>query len=138
MKSPRYAILSVPNTQNRGARPPPETLPRAVRRVVLTQALLTLGVALGFGVSHDLAASQAALYGGTVAILVSAWQGWRMQRAAGLGAVYLSVMARYAMVVMLLVLGLKGFRLAPIPLVVAFAVTQFGYLVYIRRARGRA
>jgi ATP synthase protein I len=105
---------------------------------VLTQALLTLGVALSFGVSHGLAAFEAALYGGAVTILVSAWQGWRMQRAAGLGAVYLSVIARYAMVVMLLALGLGVFRLTPIPLVVAFAVTQFGYLVYIRRAHGRA
>jgi ATP synthase protein I len=103
----------------------------------LAQAVLTLGVAAGFGISHGMAAAYAALYGGAVVIPVSAWAGWRMQRAAGLGTVYLSVIARYGVVILLLALGLGAFRLTPIPLVVAFAVSQFGYLIYIRRTPHR-
>ncbi len=56
-----------------------------LRRVVVTQLLLTALLAAGFFVFHDrptsVADALAACYGGTVTVLISAWLGWRMKVA---------------------------------------------------------
>ncbi len=112
-----------------------------LRRVVVTQLLLTALLAAGFFVFHDrptsVADALAACYGGTVTVLISAWLGWRMKvatrsarrmAAAGLGGLYLANLTRYALAFVLLAFGLGVLRLSPIPLVIAFVVTQFGFL----------
>lgn len=115
---------------------PAAPLRQGVRRVMLAQALLTLLVATGFGLCGGWREALAAGYGGAVTILVSGWLGWRLRRAgertqaaAGLGLVYFSAALRYAAVIVLLVLGLGALGLSPLPLVVAFGLAQFGFLV---------
>ena len=118
-----------------------EDLNRGLRRVVVTQLVLTLLLAAGFFVFQDrpagVAGALAACYGGAVTVLISVWLGWRMQRAtrsarqmaaAGLGGLYLGNLTRYALAFVLLALGLGVLKLSPIPLVIAFVVTQFGFL----------
>lgn len=111
---------------------------RGVRRVVVTQGALTLLVAVGFGTAMGGPEALAALYGGGVAAAISGWQGWRLKRvgrggnaASDMVAIYVGVIQRYAAVFVLLGLGLAVWRLAPLPLITAFAVAQFGYWVRV-------
>ena len=111
---------------------------RGVRRVVLTQGVLTLLAAAGFAIATGWSAAGAALYGGGVAVVISGWQGWRMRRlgrsggaASDLIVLYIGVVQRYAAVFVLLGLGLAVWRLAPLPLITAFAVAQLGYWVRV-------
>lgn len=111
---------------------------RGVRRVVLTQGALTLLVAAGFGAAMGGPEALAALYGGAVAAAISGWQGWRLKRvgrgggaASDMVALYVGVVQRYAAVFALLGLGLAVWRWAPLPLITAFAVAQFGYWVRV-------
>lgn len=107
---------------------------QAVRRVLWAQATLTLIAAAGFGFANGWPATVAAIYGGGVVVLISAWQGWRLRRlnsnaggANALGSLYLGVIQRYAAVFALLGLGLGVWQLSPLPLVSAFAAAQLGY-----------
>ena len=123
-----------------------EDFTKGLSRVVVTQLLLTLLLAVGFFVFQDrpvsTAGAVAACYGGAVTIAISLWMAWWTQRttrsarglaAAGLGRLYLGNLARYALAIGLLAFGLGVLRLAPLPLVVAFAVTQFGYMATVQR-----
>lgn len=114
-----------------------DVLNRGARRVVLTQALLTLLVAGGFGVVGGTDELLAAVYGGMVTIIITAWLAWRLRTAgspvdAGFGAIFLSWMLRYVAVALLLGAGLGYLKLVPLPLLSAFAVTQFGFLMAVR------
>lgn len=114
-----------------------DALNRSARRVVLTQALLTLLVAGGFGVAGGPDDLWAAVYGGMVTIIVTAWLAWRLRAAgspvdAGFGAIFFSWMLRYVAVALLLGVGLGYLKLMPLPLLSAFAVTQFGFLMAVR------
>lgn len=113
-----------------------QALGRGIRRVVLAQSGITLSAAAVFWIVRDEHAALAAVYGGGVATLVTVWVGYRAQRAgtAGLGAFYASTVVRYAVVIMLLALGMGALKLAPLALVVAFVVAQFGHLANIRGA----
>lgn len=104
------------------------TLRKEARRVILFQALLTLLVAAVFGVARGRWDFLSALYGGGVAVLLSAWLGRGVLRAAGLGALYANAITRYGAAMVFLGLGLAVIKLAPLPLIAAFAVAQFGFL----------
>jgi len=118
------------------------TLSRGAIRVVVAQLALTLLVAGVFGVMRGRDALLAALYGGMVTVLVTGWLAWRLRRAgnagtaatAGLGVIYSSWVMRYVTVALLLAAGLGYLKLMPLPLLSAFAVTQFGFLASIRRS----
>lgn len=104
------------------------------------QGLLTLLAMTGFGWHGGAAQALAAGYGGAVTILISGWFGWRLQQlnarmppGSGLGLLYSSVVVRYVAAIALLGLGLGVFRLSPLPLVVAFGLTQFGFIAAARR-----
>jgi ATP synthase protein I len=99
------------------------------------QALLTALATTAFGLRDGPHAALAAAYGGAVAMLISAWLGWCLRRAAGWAALYSGAALRYAAAIALLALGLGALQLAPLPLVAAFGVAQFGFLADLRRAR---
>lgn len=115
-------------------------LNRGIHRVVLTQAALTLGVAALFWALHGGFDAAAALYGGAVAIGLAAWLGWQIgrvnQRNAGSAqlGLYMGAGVRLLAVLILLALGLGGLKLAALPLLVGFAIAQFGYLVQLGRS----
>jgi ATP synthase protein I len=111
-----------------------ETLRKGVRRVILFQALLTLLVAAGFGYVRGWHDFLPAAYGGAIAMLLSGWLGRGVMRAGGLGALYANALTRYAAAVLFLGLGMGVLKLAPLPLILAFAVAQFGFLVNVHRA----
>jgi len=111
-----------------------EALRKEVRRVILFQALLSLTVAAAFGYARGRYDFMSALYGGAVVMLLSAWLGRGVRRAGGLGALYANAVTRYVAAMVLLGIGLGVLKLAPLPLIVAFAVAQFGFLANVYRA----
>lgn len=128
-----------------------EGFTKGLSRVVAAQLLLTLLLAAGFFVFQDRPADAAdalaACYGGAITIVISLWMAWWTQRTtrsarglatAGLGRLYLGNLTRYALAIVLLAIGLGVLRLAALPLVAAFAATQFGYMATVRRVSGPA
>ncbi len=111
-----------------------EALRKGVRRVILFQALLTLLVAAAFGYARGWHGFLPAVYGGTIAMLLTGWLGRGVMRASGLGALFANATTRYAAAILFLGLGMGVLKLAPLPLIVAFAVAQFGFLVNVHRA----
>lgn len=116
-------------------------LSRGAIRVVVAQIALTLLAASAFGATRGLDDLLAALYGGSVTVLVTGWLAWRLRRAgtsehspaAGLGVIYSSWIMRYVAVVILLGAGLGYLKLKPLALITTFALTQFGFLASFRR-----
>ena len=111
-----------------------DVLRKGVRRVLLFQALLTLSVAAVFAYARGQFDFLSALYGGVVAMLLSGWLGRGVLRAGGLGTLYANAVTRYAAAMVFLGLGMGVMKLAPLPLIVAFAVAQFGFLANVHRA----
>lgn len=115
-----------------------ENLRQSVRKVLLVQAVLTLLTGAAFFASLGSGAAFAALYGGAVA-LISTWLlGRRVQRtpdtpaqghAGGQLALYAGILPRFIVTLALLGIGIGGLKLLPIPLIVAFAVAQLGFLI---------
>lgn len=119
-----------------------DSLRRDTRRVIQAQMLITVLIGVGFGAVHDLAEALAALYGGAITILITAWLARRVRQAgqvgspgAGLVVIYSSAAVRYAAVVLLVGAGIGLLNLSPVPLLCAFAATQFGFLVNILRSK---
>src|SRR4030067_1823513 len=112
-----------------------DTLSRDTRRVLQVQTLLTLLIAVVFGLAQGRPAALAALYGGATTLLITGWLARRVRKAGqtatpgtGLAVIYSGTVLRYAAVVMLVGAGIGLVKLMPPPLLVAFAVTQFGFL----------
>ena len=113
-------------------------LRQGVRRVLLSQAVLTLLAGAAFLVSLGEAAALAALYGGAVALLSTWLLGRRVQNipetptpgdASGQLALYTGILPRFIVTLAMLGIGIGGLKLFPLPLIVAFAVAQLGFLV---------
>ena len=116
-------------------------LSRGAIRVVVAQIALTLLLAAAFGMLRGRDALLAALYGGMTTALITGWLAWRLRLAGapkhspatGLGVIYSSWVVRYVAVVLLLGAGFGYLKLMPLPLITAFALTQFGFLANFRR-----
>lgn len=108
-----------------------------MRKVVISlwaiQAIATLAVAGGFFVWMGTAAALAALYGGGVAVVVSALLAWRMKRAsrpgAGAAGLYLGALERMAFVAAAFVLALAVLKLQPLALIAGFIGAELAYYV---------
>ena len=127
-----------------------EILNKGIRRVVLSQMVLTVVVAGGFllfagwslpkdpsWLPAGILDALSALFGGGIAVLSTWWLGRSVQRAGEAArqnqqssqwALYAGAVQRFVGTLVLLGLGLGGLKLAPIPLIVAFAVAQFGFI----------
>jgi len=114
-----------------------DAVSRDAVRVVLAQALLTLLIAGVFWVSGNGLQGLAALYGGGVTMVLTAWLAWRVRQAGtrggGLGSIFSGTVARYSLAALGMGVGMGLLKLPPLPLLVAFAVTQFGFVVLWRR-----
>ena len=115
-----------------------EDLRQGVRRVLLSQAVLTLVTGAAFLVSLGSAAALAALYGGAVAVIGTWLLGRRVQRtpetpaqtlAGAQFALYAGILPRFIVTLVLLGIGIGGLKLFPLPLIAAFAVAQLGFLI---------
>ena len=131
-------------------------LAQHVRRVLYTQAVLTLVVAAGFFAgapetvstpkgffSPDWYYGLSAMYGGAVAMLSAWWLGRGVNAAGELArehpahgelALYSRLFQRLLGMIALMAIGFGALHLAPVPVVVGFAVAQLGYAANARRA----
>ena len=66
-------------------------------------------------------------------MLLSGWLGRGVLRSTGLGSLYANAITRYGAAMLFLGLGMGALKLAPLPLIVAFAVAQFGFLANTRQ-----
>jgi ATP synthase protein I len=111
-----------------------EALRREARRIVVAQAVLTMCLAAGFGVWQGWGSVLAALYGGMITLLITAWLAWRLRRltaqtaGVGMAMIWSSAAVRYGAAAILVGAGVGVLKLAPLPLLVSFAITQFGFL----------
>ncbi|MBI3778557.1 MAG: hypothetical protein HY274_06550 [Gammaproteobacteria bacterium] len=108
-----------------------ETLHKGVRRVILFQALLTLLIAAGFAYARGGFGFLSALYGGATAILLTGWLGRGVLRSSGLGTMYANAVTRYAAAMLFLGIGMGVLKLMPLPLILVFAVAQFGFVANV-------
>ncbi|HMK14068.1 MAG TPA: ATP synthase subunit I [Burkholderiales bacterium] len=123
-----------------------EILSQGIRRVLISQMVLTLLTAGAALVLLGSAAALAAFYGGGVA-LISTWLlGRRVSRtpetvkqndAVNQLALYAGVLPRFIVTLALLAAGLGWLKLAPIPLIVAFGLAQLGFVINLASARQR-
>jgi len=115
----------------------PDAVGRDARRVVIVQSLATLLLAAGFGMVGGWSQGVAGLYGGAVTVVLTLWLAWRVRRAGaaggGLATIYTGAIARYALAAMGIAVGIGWLKLAPLPLLAGFALTQFGFVVLWRR-----
>jgi ATP synthase protein I len=109
----------------------------AIQRVALAQAILAPIAALVGGVSVGPDAALAALFGGVVALAVSGVLVWRERQSVQhpewdqhrLYRQFIRAgLERLVVLVGLLVLGLAGLKLAPLPLMLGLLLAQFGWL----------
>lgn len=109
--------------------------------LLVIQAATTLAIAIGFYVAYGVTGVAAALYGGAVAMVVSALLAWRMRRAsrpgAGAAGLYLGALERMVFVAAAFVLALAVLRLAPLELIVGFVGAELAYYMaaaFLRRS----
>ena len=106
-------------------------------QMLIIQSLWVAGMAMSFYVHQGALAAQAALYGGGI-VMFNVWMmNRRIQAAIELAKVapgqevkilYIAAAQRFIVTLVLLGLGMGGFQLPPLPLLIAFAVAQLGYL----------
>ena len=123
-----------------------EILSQGIRRVLVSQIVLTLLTAGAAFALLGSAAALAALYGGGVA-LVSTWLlGRRVSRTQEIArqgdtgsqlALYAGILPRFIVTLALLAAGIGWLKLAPIPLIVAFGLAQLGFAINLGSARQR-
>ena len=106
---------------------------KKMRRLPVTQILLTTILSGGFWVYSGTPAAQAVLYGGVIAVINSLIQLWHMHRAeASAGCdvslniriLYRCSIERLVSTTALFAIGLGVLKLLPLPLIVGFMVAQ--------------
>jgi ATP synthase protein I len=109
----------------------------AIQRVALAQAVLAPIAAIVGGALVGLNAALAALFGGLVALAVSGVLVWRERQSVqhpewDQHRLYKQFIRtgfeRLVVLVGLLVLGLAGLKLSPLPLLLGLLLAQFGWL----------
>ncbi|HXZ96059.1 MAG TPA: ATP synthase subunit I [Burkholderiales bacterium] len=121
-----------------------EILSQSIRRVLLSQIALTVMTA---GIAFALlgsAEAAAASYGGGVALMSTWLLGRRVSRTPEIIrqgdttshlALYAGMLPRFIVTLALLALGIGWLKLAPMPLIVAFALAQLGFAINLGIAR---
>jgi len=109
-----------------------------MRKVLIGQVVITLGVALAYFMMSGAFAALSALFGGAITVLNSSLLAQRVQSASekaqasvtqGMAVLYLGAMQRFVLTLALLALGLGVLKLEPVPLIVGFALGHVGFLV---------
>ena len=107
-----------------------------MRKILTIQSLLTLLVAGAGYLQGGMPQAGAALYGGAIALGNSALLAWRVWRASlaatdsterGTLHLYLGAVERFVFTLLAFGLGMGTLKLAPLPMLIAFAVAQSGY-----------
>ncbi len=107
-----------------------------VRRVMALQLLIVLGVTTAYLLLQGLYAAQSAFYGGLIALFATWLMGWRITRAAetaaqdssqGAFVIYAGAVQRFLLTLVLMALGMGTLKLAPVAILVCYALAQIAY-----------
>ncbi len=108
------------------------------RNALVKQVILVLICAASFFAAQGAESAWAALFGGTVALLNVQLLRWRKDQVktrrgltagASLATFFVSALERFALVALLLALGLGWMKLQPLALLIGFAVGQAAVLL---------
>ena len=118
-----------------------QVLSSGVKRTLIVQIALTSMAAIAFLAFKDVSHAGAALYGGTIAVIIAALLGWRVERAASLsadeqkqqGTLQLAVGAfeRFIVVGIGFGIGIAVLKLPPVAMIATFAVAQLSFLMRV-------
>ncbi|NIP73907.1 MAG: ATP synthase subunit I [Gammaproteobacteria bacterium] len=106
-----------------------------VRNVIIAQVFLAAVVALAYLLWQSRWHGAAAAYGGGIALLNSFLLARRVRRAGELEgssvalAMYAGAVQRFVITLVGFAVGIALLRLSPLPLIVAFAVAQLGFVI---------
>ncbi len=107
-----------------------------VRRVLTIQLLIVLGVTAMYLMLQGVYAAQSALYGGLIALFSTWLMGWRITKAAKTAAqntsqgafiIYAGAVQRFLLTLVLMALGMGTLKLAPVAILVCYALAQLAY-----------
>ena len=111
---------------------------QGVRRVVISQLVLSLITAGAFAIFSGWLAAGGALYGGAIAVISALWMGYRIRRAGGANAtdlgssatvIYGGAVVKFIFAIAAFAIGMGVLKLPPLPVIAGFAVTQLAYLL---------
>ncbi|MDH5648264.1 MAG: ATP synthase subunit I [Gammaproteobacteria bacterium] len=117
-----------------------DSLQRDILRVLVAQAILVLIVVLVVMAIAGIGAVFSVIYGGSVTLAGTWWMGRRVAQAAELArdnsagsalAVYGGAIQRFIFVLVALAIGMGALKLAPLPLLAGFVISQAGYLAAV-------
>jgi ATP synthase protein I len=106
-------------------------------KVFIAQIVLIVAVAVAYLMLAGMPQAQSALYGGGIALANTYLLAKRTAQIGvlatqssqrGTALLYFGALQRFALTLGLLILGLGGLKLTPVPLVTAFALAQLGFL----------
>ena len=115
-----------------------------LRAVLAQQALIAAAAVIGFALLQSPAAALSAAFGAAGAVAMSALLALRIRhlnrrleqnKAVSIGTVMLGFAPRLLLVLILFWLGISVLGLAPLPMVVAFALVHLGYLANFIRLK---
>ncbi len=107
-----------------------------VRRVLTIQLSITLGVTAAYLAAEGAHAAQSAFYGGLIALFATWLMGWRIRKAAeaaaqdanqGAFVIYAGAVQRFLVTLVLMALGMGTLKLAPVAILVCYALAQLAY-----------
>ncbi len=119
-------------------------LAERTRRIVGFQILASVVIAIGFLIGVGAAQGRSALYGGLVAVILTALLSRGVKRAEVSAAhdprksmviLYVGAVQRFVLALVAFALGLAVLKLEPMAVFIGFAAAQFSYLI---NARGTA
>jgi ATP synthase protein I len=114
----------------------------AARKLILLQVGVSTVIAAAFFMAKGQGEALAAFYGGVISIVIAFLLGRGVVRAADAARrdpkksmliLYLGAVQRFALVLVLFGVGLKGLSLAFLPMLAGFAGAQLAYLSNMRR-----
>ena len=124
-----------------------KVLQGTLRRLLIVQAGLILASATAYFFAQGGAAAVAAAFGGAIALLNALVSAHHLKRASvgaagnaqrGMLELYLGAVIRFIATPLLVAVGIVALGLAPVPMLVAFAVAQVAYFAGPPRAPASA
>ena len=110
-----------------------------LRNLVLAQLSLVAVTIIAAFLWRGQFAALSALYGGAIVLVNSLLLAWRVRGAGAMDgnrvvmAMYLGAAQRFAVAAVGFALGIGWLGLAPLPMIAAFALAQFGYAIAAKR-----
>lgn len=131
---PRFSELLCPAVFGWDTRTGHGFMHSALRNIIIAQLIITAAVAVAALAWQGKAAALSALFGGAIVLLNSLLLARRVRRAGRLEgssvavSMYAGAVQRFVLAAAGFVIGMGLLKLAPLPLLTAFAATQFAYV----------